>query len=270
MKIDLSVNKVTTVSKILALIIFVTFPLAGFLLGMKYQKDITAACPFDVLDSSKYICNTIKDVSNGIVDAEWNEYAIQQLGMKFGLPSSLSSRSVNSGLQKGGDSGTAVCFGLSEDLSFNLVEKAHAGASGCWSPLIPFGIGADSVDYTEGREASFADVAGYKIVVSKNDEKTYFVRPTAISDEYAYELTASDVKEFKNSNGVKMLVIKGGSKYSESRGSRMPTLGSLDENYIGAIINNKDKNYPGITIWMKLQGELNEEIFMKILDTVEL
>lgn len=37
-KIDFSINKVTTLSKTVALILFVLLPFAGFRLGMKYQK----------------------------------------------------------------------------------------------------------------------------------------------------------------------------------------------------------------------------------------
>jgi putative hemolysin len=51
MKISKKLTTVTTFSKILAIIMFVTFPLAGFYLGMEYQKGI--AIPEVLLEQNK-------------------------------------------------------------------------------------------------------------------------------------------------------------------------------------------------------------------------
>lgn len=51
-EIDFSINKVTTLSKTVALLLFVLLPFAGFRLGMKYQKAL------DIIQESTYASQT--------------------------------------------------------------------------------------------------------------------------------------------------------------------------------------------------------------------
>ena len=83
MQLPKSLTTVTTFSKILAGVLFVTLPLVGFYLGMEYEKELTPK-------SSPIVRSTPKSSTDSTAD--WKTYRIEKYEFEFKYPSDWKMR----------------------------------------------------------------------------------------------------------------------------------------------------------------------------------
>jgi hypothetical protein len=207
---------------------------------------------------------TTKPTSNSNNKTEnWKTHKIMTLGIELKLPEYLLEMDYPNGNEVNGEKGKQFCiqYDKSNIISF-AIQKAHAGGGACYPTY--FGLGTTSVDYEAGRMGGFGDLQGY---LSDNGEyaaKMVLGKRFSIPSELATEIT--------NSNGVKILKIIGkNSNPSDQDMPNFPISGTPGDGRVGALINLSDNStYSGVSIEMKLDGNMNSELFDDILSTVVL
>jgi len=192
----------------------------------------------------------------------WKAQQLPTLGIEFKLPTYLSKMDYPNGNEIPGTFGRQFCIEyLKEDITSLFVKRVWAGGGAC-NPAY-FGLGTTSVDYEQGRSGGFGDLQGYTI---ENGEY-YAKAPTGKTFLIPIEL----VTELTNINNVKILKVIGKTSQPESPDMfPWPIPGTPGDGRIGALINlENNSTYPGVSVEMKIDGKLSEELFDQILSTFE-
>jgi len=178
---------------------------------------------------------------------KWKKYSLKTLGLEIKLPEELSK---NGGWKEqttpSSEEGSIVCFSN---------EKSEGAA--CQGEILF--AGGTSTNFIEGREITFTDLQGF----SKENSK-FFIKTTGGN---RFELTNAKFRESNNSNGVEIIKILGENLTPE--GSESPIGGTPGKGYLGAIINTKNSNYPGLSIQLKIDEGVSEYQFDQILESIK-
>ena len=177
---------------------------------------------------------------------KWTAYEIKAVDMEIKLPDKLVKLGDWKEYEKEGEKGSIVCFSI----------KLSEGASCSGEALI---IGGSSTDFEEGREGLFTDLQGFT-----KENGIYFVKTVGGNK---FELKDAKFKEFGNENGVEIIKILGENQTVE--GNELPVAGTPGEGYLGAIINTKNKKYPGLSIQLDLNSDISEFEFDQILKSLK-
>lgn len=196
--------------------------------------------------------------------SNWKTYKVQGLGIELKLPSYFSPMDYPNGNETNGEKGKQFCIQYTKvDVVSFLIKEVLAGGGAC-SPTY-FGLGTTSVDYEAGRSGGFGDLQGYTFENGKYYAKMVLGK--------RFEIPSGLAKEITNPNGVKILRIIGKSDQpTEQNGmSSFPIAGTPGDGEIGALINfDNNATYSGVSVEMKLNGNLNTELFDQILSTIKL
>ena len=177
-------------------------------------------------------------------------FQIKDLNLTFQLPTKLLKLGNWETATLPSDTGNNICFHLVPSTSW-LVKPVRAGGGGICSGKY-LTINSVSSDFTAGRGGSFADISGYRV----KDEQ-YFLGLHNTGGERP--LTTNNPSEITTSNGLKYLLITGESV--DNPGQLLP------DEYVGALINTNNPNYPGIVVALELSNELTIDDFGQILET---
>ncbi len=211
------------------------FIIGGFILGKEKTKKQDAATA--VKDQVKISADELPDNPEN-----WKAYQSSALGIEVKLPENLAKKGEWEFFEIPGEKGSIICF-----------TSQKPEGSVCSGDI--FVIGGSSSDYVEGREGMFTDFQGF----SKKDDK-YFIKTTGGN---SFELMNATFKEFENENGSEIIKILG--ENTNFEGNEIPLGGTPGEGYLGAIINTKDSKYPGLSVQLKLNGDISEYEFDQIL-----
>ncbi len=259
MNLPKELTTVTSFSKILAAVLFITFPFAGFYLGFLYEHQFTQYLE-DRTTLNKY---TLKPSPNPIViptvdpsiTANWKTYKVNSLNLEFKLPPKLTQFGELKEeviVAQSPFSGKDLCVTFSKKTSF-FVGKVYAGA-GC--PINYFGISTISSDYNVGRGAGFGDLQGFTY---KNGEH-YFSK---LADKEA-EIPSNSVQKILSPYGVDIIKIK----YTHVPTEEMPPIYHTGDENVGALVNTVDnKTFPGFAVLLEFKNNTTEEDFDQILST---
>lgn len=166
----------------------------------------------------------------------------------FELPPALQKKGAWMQSTIPGDTGTNICFTLESGESL-LVRRVYAGGVGI-CPMKIFSVNSVSKDFTAGRGGTFADLDGYHV----SQGKFYMGQRDGTA-----EIPASIAKEITNTHGVTYLQITG-----KDWNEPVPLPGTT---YIGALINTKNPEFPGIVVQMELSNDLTKQVFSDVLSS---
>lgn len=110
-----TLTTVTPFSKLLAMILFILFPLIGFYLGIKYQQAVTPQNVYQALSTAK---PTPTPPPAGEPTANWKTYNNNILGIQFKYPPSWSKEDLIKAENKD-LTNLAVCVKRPEDTPYN-------------------------------------------------------------------------------------------------------------------------------------------------------
>lgn len=252
-------------SKIIIAVVVITLPFLGFYFGFAYKNVLTE------IEVNSGIDEMIQEaLDNDSDNSRWDKYRLPALNLQLSLPKLLSDFEIEVTEYQGdvlpdGRFGYVQCLKVTDfaDLS-GLVGVAYASAPGCWSDV--FGVGATSLNFSAPRGAGFSDGKGYRVELDQNGQKQYYATTFDLMDRLPIPADLV-LKEYTNQYGVTMLVTRGA---NESVDSPFPVLGTPGEGFIGATIKTNNQEYPFAYVWMKLTDDLTQDLFLQIIDTIEL
>lgn len=170
----------------------------------------------------------------------WIIYKFTPLNIEFKLPEELNKKGEWKINEIPGDSGTQICF---SDINLENEDNCRG------NDLI---ITSTSNDFSTKKELSFLDLQGFEI-----KDGTYSVRGL----DNKYELKDVRFKSFDNNQNFKIIKILGNGNSEFA--------GTPDKDYLGAVINTKNSNYPAIILMMKIDGRVSEYEFDQILESIK-
>lgn len=170
--------------------------------------------------------------------SEWQTYVLPSLGLTFKLPAKVSNLGDLEEEKVPGQTGTQLCGIFVKKTGF--LPKAYAGG-GCSTNNNPYlELGTTSTNYSAGREGMFTDLQGFTFKQEKYFLK--FVGKVESDEAFAQER----ISTISNPSGVQIIKIKGTTIVDDG-----PTLSNSLGNNTGALINTKNKTYPGLAIIFK-------------------
>lgn len=184
--------------------------------------------------------------------ADWKTYNVKELNISFKLPEELANLGKWETQILPGETGNNICFKLTDKISFGVSSVIAGGIGICDS--LRFRVNSISSDYSAGRGGVFGDIQGYKKIGTN-----YYANKA--SEPIPSEL----VTEITNMNNLVYLKIIG--KNTTEGEWRGPIGGTPGDNQIGALINTKNPQYPGIAVSMDLTNTLTVNLFDQILST---
>jgi hypothetical protein len=227
------------------LFLLITGLTAGYFIGNIDKK------PNDVKQVVKISPTVIQQASiiPTSVTSSWDTYSLPSLNLEFKLPPKAASLGDMKEEIVSGEKGTQLCAQFMKKMLF--IPQAYAGG-GCVTERNPYiAIGTTSVDFEAGRGGGFTDLQGF--ITQNNEYKMLFVQQRVID-----EFPQSIIKKVGNDNGVEIITVNGiNAPESEQVG---PTLLSSLGGNTGALINTKNKIYPGLAIIFYKDGLSTEEI----------
>lgn len=226
----------------------ILIPLGGNTLSMSSKLDDR-----DLVDN---VLSTFKFIpAQNDVTKDWQTYTLSKINLEIKLPPELSRLGNLKEEIIAGEKGTVFCASFPAKISL-LVKNVYAGGMGC--NVYTFGIGGTSFDFEAGRSSFFTDYQGFVIEDGKYLAK--FVGGQKV------EIRKDLVKEITNRYGVKILRVIG-RKQSDPE-SPFPVPGTPGEGWVGAFVNIPGNvGYSGIVVQMKLEDDLNIDLFDQILST---
>jgi hypothetical protein len=193
----------------------------------------------------------------------WKTYMISTVGLAFQLPPKIYQKGtyVDEILKPpeefaNAQTGTEICsrFKLK---TISLVEQVYAGGFGCFpesDDLLT--IGGSSLDFQAPRSGGFVELQGFV----KNGDK-YFAKQNLNRTAL---LPTDLVTEVLNTHDVDIIRILG--RTSTELDNHYGLFSDLGDGTIGALINTKNTNYPGLAIMAKL-NDIDPKTFDQILST---
>lgn len=174
--------------------------------------------------------------------ATWKRMTLPTIGLSFTVPPKISEfGDIQEEIEKG-DTGMKLCAYFAKEISLTPTTPT------CQTQDNPYMIiGATSIDYSAGRGGMFTDLEGF---VYKDGK--YLVNFVGKSSIEAF--SQERISKIENKNGVQVIMIKRTTNIEEG-----PTLSNALGNNVGALINSKNPQYPGLAIIFR-DGLTEQEI----------
>lgn len=226
----------------------------GRLTAPKIQPQVANQATQTTVSSSP----TPKSSTISVNTSDWKTVNLKTVHLEFKLSPQLSKLGELKEEVVEGGKGTEYCVRFPAKTSW-LVKTVYAGG-GCFSDNpAKFRLGTTSVDYEAGRSGAFTDYQGFEVKDGKYYAKFVQGKTTDIPSDL--------VQEISNSNGLKIIKIKGDSPPTPGYEMGYPLFGSLGKGWIGALINLNGTTYTGIALQMELDQDLTENMFDQMLST---
>lgn len=168
----------------------------------------------------------------------WTSYKFDSLNLEIKLPEELNKNGDWKITKLNGNEGTIICFSD---------QELNDGNECLGNILI---IGAASNNFSSDRDFYFTDSQGFI-----NDNGIYSVKGLSNNN---YDLTGVTIKPFDNNSEFEIIKILGANMQ-----------GAPSEDYLGAIVNTNNPNYPGLTFQMKINSVISEYEFDQILESLK-
>ena len=186
--------------------------------------------------------------------ADWKTYEVNMFGLSLKLPPNLDVSKITK-TESSGEVGKVICWTFPQETTW-LVKRVLAGGQ-CGPNR--FGITTVSEDFEAGRMSSFTDTKGYLI----EKESIFYIGMNGSKILVSPKLT----QIINNPNGVEILKVKGATDHDDSTNTNFPISGTPGEGFLGAIILTNNEKYPAISLVMKTDSDLNDNVFDQILST---
>lgn len=237
---------------LLAVLVLVVLGIAGVFVYGKYISKISPS-PTPQPTSITSPTPTMDPTAN------WQTHKVPGLGIELKLPGFFSPLDYPNGNEMNGEKGKQFCIEyIKVDIVSFFIKNVIAGSGPCHPQY--FGLGTTSVDYEAGRMGGFGDLQGYTF-----ENGVYFAK---MNLGKRFEIPTELAKEITNSNGIKILRVIGKNSQPTEQGIQaFPIAGTPGDGRLGALVNLDNVTYPGVSIEMKLEGNLNIELFDQILST---
>ncbi len=215
-------------------------------------KSIPIATPTNMNSHTRVVTSTVDPKNN------WNTYSIPDFGLQFSLPKELYSGQGSLKETIGpGESGDLICVYFDKATRASSTwDKGDKSTGHCWiNDNDLFILGGDSVDFEAGRSGSFMDTLGFTQKQGKSYQRLNLNRQNDIS--------SFNPQLISNPNGVEVLKIVGHSTDLNDANTGIDY--TLANGWIGALINTKKTNHPGLGLQIKLTKQITMELFDKIM-----
>lgn len=219
------------------LIIFVAistilaFILGGFFIGRdKAEKNQEQST-----EITEQVKLDIKEIPNN--PDSWKEYQLSNVGLSMQLPETLVEKGDWNEIELVDNGGQYLCFSYDELTKNDACETED---------LI---ITSVSSNYTDSSNFFFSSKGveisnGANLLINSNSEQV--------------SLQNEKTKPLENEYGINILKILGND-----------TNTSPDKEYLGAVVNTGNDNYPALIIQMEINGDVSEYEFDQILESIK-
>ncbi len=191
-----------------------------------------------------------------ITTSSWKIHTLPAIGLSFRLPPKMDGLGVAKQEIAVGETGTQLCVQFAKSTAWyeNLIPVVEAGGGCGTAPNKFIAIGTTSTDYSAGREGTFLDMQGFAKQDGKYMER--FVRG-ALNESFPQE----NIIPVNNPNGVEVIKILGRTEMDDG-----PTIANSLGDRTGALVNTKEKTYPGLAFMFEetLTQEEIDGILMSI------